>query len=79
MGDAPYRRGHENLAGVDVLPNIPPWIFGRNKIVILIVPLEVATPSPGRFSPRPRVRLLIVVWLRWATGRCGLIRPPSLK
>jgi hypothetical protein len=24
MGDAPYRRRHENLAGVDVLPNNPP-------------------------------------------------------
>ena len=40
---------------------------------------EVATPSPGRFSPRPRVRSLIVVWLRWATGRCGQIHPPSRK
>jgi hypothetical protein len=27
MGDAPYRRRHENLAGVDVLPNNPPWQF----------------------------------------------------
>jgi hypothetical protein len=25
MVDAPYRRRHENLAGVDVLPNNPPW------------------------------------------------------
>ena len=27
MVDAPYRRRHENLAGVDVLPNNPPWRF----------------------------------------------------
>jgi hypothetical protein len=25
MGNAPYRRRHENLTGVDVLPNNPPW------------------------------------------------------
>jgi hypothetical protein len=37
----------------------------------------VATPSPGRSSPRPRVRSLIVVLLRSATGRCGQIRPPG--
>ena len=40
---------------------------------------EGATPSPGRSSPRPRVRSLIVVLLRSATGRCGLIRPPGRK
>ncbi len=40
---------------------------------------EVVTPSPGRSSPRPRVHLFIVVLLRSATGRCGLIRPPSRK
>jgi hypothetical protein len=27
MGDAPYRRRHENLAGVEILPNNPPWQF----------------------------------------------------
>ncbi len=40
---------------------------------------EGATPSPGRSSPRPRVRSLIVVLLRSATGQCGLIRPPGHK
>jgi hypothetical protein len=40
---------------------------------------EVTTPSPGRSSPRPRVRSLIVVFLRSSTGRCGLIRPPGRK
>ena len=40
---------------------------------------EGATPSPGRSSPRPRIRLLIVVFLRSATGRCGLICPPGHK
>jgi len=40
---------------------------------------EDATPSPGCSSPRPRVRSLIVVSLRSATGRCGLIRPPGGK
>ena len=37
------------------------------------------SPSPGRSSPRPRVPLLIVVSLRSATGRCGLIRTPDRK
>jgi hypothetical protein len=27
MGDAPYRRRHENRAGVDVLPHNLPWRF----------------------------------------------------
>jgi hypothetical protein len=27
MGDAPYRRRHANLLGVDILPNNPPWQF----------------------------------------------------
>ena len=40
---------------------------------------EAATPSPGRSSPRPRVRSLIVVSLRSLTGRCGLICPPDRK
>jgi hypothetical protein len=35
MGDAPYRRRHENLAGVDVLPNNPPWQFFTKLFVIL--------------------------------------------
>ena len=35
------------------------------------------TPSPGHSSPRPRIRSLIVVSLRLAAGRCGLIRPPG--
>ena len=29
MGDAPYRWRHENRAGVDVLPNNPPWRLFR--------------------------------------------------
>jgi len=40
---------------------------------------EVVMPSPGRSTPRPRVRSLIVVLLRSATGRCGLIRLPGHK
>ena len=40
---------------------------------------EVATPSSGRSIPRPRVRSLIVVLLRSATGRCGRIHPPGYK
>ena len=40
---------------------------------------NAAVPSPGCSSPRPRIHLLIVVLLRSATGRCGLIRPPSCK
>ena len=40
---------------------------------------KVTTPSPGRSSPRPCARSLIVVLLRSATGRCGLIRPPGCK
>jgi len=35
MGNAPYRRRHENLAGVDVLPNNPPWQFFTKLFVIL--------------------------------------------
>jgi hypothetical protein len=35
MGDAPYRRRHENQARVDVLPNNPPWQFFPKKFVIL--------------------------------------------
>ena len=38
-----------------------------------------AAPSPCRSSLRPRVRSLIAVSLRSATGRCGLIRPPGRK
>jgi hypothetical protein len=37
------------------------------------------TPYPGRSIPHPRVCSLIVVSLRSATGRCGLIRPPYPK
>ncbi len=35
MGDAPYRQRHENLAGVDVLPNNPPRRFFTKEFVIL--------------------------------------------
>jgi len=31
MVDAPYRRPHQNLAGVNVLPNNPPWRFLQNN------------------------------------------------
>ena len=40
---------------------------------------NAATPSPGLFSPRPRVHLFIVVLLRLSTGRCSRIRPPGCK
>jgi hypothetical protein len=40
---------------------------------------EVAKLSPGRFSPRPQVRSLIVVWLRYGIGWCGQTRPPGCK
>ncbi len=40
---------------------------------------NVATPSPGRSSPRPRMGSMIVVLLRSSTGRGCLIRPPSCK
>ena len=35
MGDAPYRRRHENRAGGGVEPNNPPWLLVRKNIVIL--------------------------------------------
>ena len=34
---------------------------------------EATTPSPSHSSPRPCIRLLIAVFLRLMTGRCGLI------
>ncbi len=40
---------------------------------------NAATPSPGLFSPRPRVHFFIVVLLRLSTGRCGRIRPLGCK
>jgi hypothetical protein len=34
MGDTPYRRRHENPAGVDVLPNNPPCLFARKNVIL---------------------------------------------
>ena len=40
---------------------------------------EVATPSPGRFSPNPVVLRLIVMLSAIATGRIVRFRPPGRK
>ena len=40
---------------------------------------DVATPSPGRFSPHPYARSFIVVFCAIDTRQCGLIHPPGRK
>jgi hypothetical protein len=47
MGDAPYRRRRENLAGVDVLPNNPPWRFLQNNSSSWAPPAMVSTAAYG--------------------------------
>ena len=47
MVDAPYRRHHENLAGVDVLPNNPPWQFLQNNLSSWAPPAMVSTAAYG--------------------------------
>ncbi len=54
----------------------PPLLENSTKLPLKN---EAATPSPGHSSLRPSVHLLIVVSLRLATRRCGLIRPPGCK
>ncbi len=45
MGDAPYHRRHENLAGVDVLPNNPPWLLVRKKLSSWAPPAMASTAA----------------------------------
>ena len=47
MVDAPYRWHHENLAGVDVLPNNPPWQFLQNNLSSWAPPAMVSTAAYG--------------------------------
>jgi hypothetical protein len=47
MVDAPYRRRHENLAGVDVLPNNPPLRFLQNNSSSWAPPAMVSTAAYG--------------------------------
>jgi hypothetical protein len=52
MGNAPYRRRHENLAGVDVLPNNPPWRFFY-KLISHPGHRQPWSPPPHMGRPRP--------------------------
>jgi hypothetical protein len=54
MGNAPYHRRHENLAGVDVLPNNPSWQFFTKKSSSWAPPAMVSTATYG---PSAAVRL----------------------
>jgi len=53
MVDAPYRRRHENLAGVDVLPNNPPWHFLQNNSSSWAPPAMVSTAAYGPSTALP--------------------------
>jgi hypothetical protein len=53
MVDAPYRRRHENLAGVDVLPNNPPWRFLQNYSSFWAPPAMVSTAAYGPSAAVP--------------------------
>ena len=58
-------------------------ILDRNLICFIITFPPATTQLTSFFLAahftRPHVHLLIVVSLRWVTGRCGLIHPPYLK
>ncbi len=53
MGDAPYRRRHENLAGVDVLPNNPQLQFLQNNSSSWAPPAMVSTAAYGPSAAVP--------------------------
>ena len=53
MVDAPYRRCHENLVGVDVLPNNPPWQFLQNNLSSCAPPAMVSTAAYGPSAAVP--------------------------
>ncbi len=49
----------------------------KSKIPPTLTPTKIPFQKQCHHAiPRPRVHSLIVVLLRLATGRCGLIRPP---
>ncbi len=53
MFDAPYRWRHDNLAGVDVLPNNPPWRFFRNNSSSWALPAMVSIAAYGPSAAVP--------------------------
>ena len=53
MVDAPYRRRHENLAGVDVSPNNPSWRFLQNNSSSWAPPAMVFTAAYGPSTAVP--------------------------
>jgi hypothetical protein len=53
MVNTPYRRRHENLAGVDVLPNNPPWQFLQNNSSSWAPPAMVSTSAYGPSAAVP--------------------------
>jgi hypothetical protein len=53
MVGAPYRRRHENLAGVDVLPNNPPLQFLQNNSSSWAPPAMVSAATYGPFAAVP--------------------------
>jgi hypothetical protein len=53
MGDTPYRRHHENLAGVDLLPTIHHGIFLHNNSSSWAPPAMVSTAAYGLSAAIP--------------------------
>ena len=71
MGNAPYRRRHENRVGGGVLPNNPPWLLVRKKLSSWALPAMASTAAYAIRGCSAQRRALTGPWATPPTASLG--------